>query len=169
MQPTVRAHISTFAGWLNRQPGWRFTATLYLLRWAVVVPLAFLLSPFASSADQFQASGDPWRYLIPFLVVAPVFETLIECSLPYWVLNRWLHVELRSPWRFVFVSAMAMVLLHPLTPAVVVMAFVTGAFLAYVYFHFAPHGFATAFTHTATFHAAINLVGWTMILISSTA
>ena len=58
-----------------------------------------------------------------------------------------------------------MVLLHPLTPVVITFAFVTGSFLAYVYAHFAPQSRFKAFLHTAVFHAAINVVGWTAILI----
>ena len=123
-----------------------------------------VLSPLSTAADSFQADGDPWRYLLPFLVVAPTLETLIECGLPYWVMRRWLKVPTHSPWPFVSVSALVMVVLHPLTPVVIVMAFITGSFLAYVYAHFAPSSHAKAFLHTAVFHAGINLVGWTMLM-----
>ena len=61
-----------------------------------------------------------------------------------------------------------MVVLHPLLPMVIVMASITGAFLAYVYIHFAPMSLGKAFLHTAVFHSAINAVGWTMIFIQST-
>jgi len=166
---TIGTHASSFFRWLDGLPDWQFTATLYLLRWAIILPLAFLLSPITTSADEFQAEGDAWRYLIPFLLVAPTLETLIECSLPYWVINRLLRIKRGTPWPFVFISALLMVLLHPLTPFVMVMAFITGSFLAYVYFHFAVQGHFKAFLHTATFHAAINLVGWMMLLIGSVA
>ena len=164
MQPTSSSRVSSFLAWLDTLSDWRFTGTLYLLRWAVILPLALLLTPLATAADPFRAEGDPWGYLLPFLIVAPTLETLIECSLPYWIMHRWLQVPTHSPWPFVSVSAMVMVLLHPLTPVVVVMAFITGSFLAYVYAHFAPRNHAKAFLHTAVFHAGINGVGWTMLL-----
>jgi hypothetical protein len=96
---------------------------------------------------------------------APTLETLIECTAPYWFMDRVLKLERRSPWPFVIVSALIMVLLHPLTPIVILMAFITGCFLAYVYAHFAPRSQWKAFLHAALFHAAINLVGWTMLLV----
>jgi len=167
MNETTPTRISSFFAWLNALADWQFTATLYLLRWAVILPLAALLSPFASSADMFQAEGSPWRYLIPFLMVAPTLETVIECSLPYLVMYRVLKLPRRSPWPFVVISAALMVLLHPITPMVVVMAFITGAFLGYVYAHFAPQSDLKAFLHTAVFHAAINIVGFTMLLITA--
>lgn len=74
------------------------------------------------------------------------------------------HLTQRT-WPFVVVSAAAMVLLHPLTPVVITFAFITGLFLAYVYEHFAPRSQFKAFFHTATFHAAINLVGWIAIFV----
>jgi hypothetical protein len=169
MNATAPGRLASFGAWLNSLPDWKFTATLFALRWLIILPLAALLSPWTSDADAFRAEGGPWRYLIPFLVVAPTLETLIECTLPYWLLHGWLKLSRRSVWPFVVVSATVMVLLHPLTPMVAVMAFITGAFLAYVYAHFAPQGGVKAFLHTAVFHAAINLVGFTMILISAMA
>lgn len=159
--------FSSFLNWLDRLPDWRFTSTLYLLRWLVIVPISLVLWPFSSSAAAFHGDGDPWEYLLPFLVVAPTLETLIECTLPYWVLNKVLNVRREPHWPFVFVSATAMVVLHPLVPTVIVFAFITGAFLAYVYAHFAPTSHLKAFLHTAVFHAGINLVGWTMIFVQS--
>jgi hypothetical protein len=169
MQYPAPSRKSSFFAWLHSLPDWRFTATLYLLRWAVIVPLALILSPFSTSADAFRAEGNPWLYVIPFLVVAPMLETLIECSLPYWLMYGVMNVERRSPLRFVVVSAVLMVLLHPFTPIVMTMAFITGAFLAYVYYHFAGRSQVVAFLHTAIFHSAINLVGWTALLIQSMA
>lgn len=161
--------LSQFLTWLNILPAWQFTGTLYFLRWLVIVPVALVLSPFTSSDAEFHGSGDPWQYFLPFLVVAPTLETLIECTLPYWVLSNVLNVRREPYWPFVFVSATAMVVLHPLLPTVIVFAFITGAFLAYVYAHFAPQSHFKAFLHTAVFHAGINLVGWTIILVQSLA
>jgi len=165
-EPTP-SRISLYLTWLNGLPEWRFSGTLYLLRWVVVLPMGVLLSPLATSADEFHAKGDPWRYLIPFLVAAPTLETLIECTLPNWLMYGALKMQRQTAWPFVFVSAMVMVILHPLTPAVIVFAFITGSFLAYVYAHFAPQSQFKAFLHTAMFHAAINVVGWFGILIHS--
>jgi hypothetical protein len=162
--PTI---VSRFRVWLDSLPDWQFTGTLYLLRWAVVVPLGWMLSPLVTDADTFHFQGDVWGYLLPFLLLAPTLETLIECSLPHWGMYRLLNVERRSPWRFVFVSAMLMVALHPLHPIVILMAFITGSFLAYVYFHFAAQSGLKAFLHTAMFHSGINLVGWTILRMQS--
>jgi hypothetical protein len=167
MDQPEQSRTSSFFAWLNGLPDWQFTATLYLLRWAIIWPLALVLSPLATSADEFHGEGDPWGYLIPFLVLAPTLETFIECAAPYWVMYRVLKWPRRSPWPFVVVSGTVMVLFHPLTPVVMAFAFVTGSFLAYVYVHFAPQSQIKAFLHTAVFHAAINVVGWTAILIHS--
>lgn len=156
--------ISSFLNWLNGLPDWRFTGTLYLLRWLIVVPLAFALWPFGSQERAFHGTFTPWEYLLPFLVLAPTIETLIECTLPYCILCHLLKVQRRPHWPFVFIAAMMMVVLHPLYLTVVVFAFITGLFLAYVYAHFAPQSQRKAFLHTAVFHSCINLVGWSMIL-----
>jgi hypothetical protein len=168
MHDAKPSRASSFGGWLNALPDWQFTATLYLLRWAVILPLAIILSPFSSPTDEFEAHGSPLSYLIPFLVAAPVIETLIECSVPYLVMHGVLRLPRRSPWPFVLVSAVLMVVLHPITPNVVVFAFVTGGFLAYVYAHFAAQSQLKAILHTAVYHAAINLVGWTMMFMAAT-
>jgi hypothetical protein len=155
---------------LNGLKDWQFTFVLYLLRWAIVLPLGLLLSLFANSGDGFKASSsDPWFYFLPFLVIAPPLETLIECTLPYLLMYKGSGHRPKSPWPFVIVSALIMVVLHSLTPIVITFAFITGAFLAYVYVHFAPQSQVKAFFHTALFHAGINLVGWTTLLIQSGA
>lgn len=161
------SRVSHFLEWLETRPDWQFTGTLYLVRWAIVLPLGWMLSPFITNAGTYQFEGDVWGYLFPFLVVAPTLETLIECSLPHWIMYRVLKVNRRSSWRFVFVSAMLMVVLHPLQPIVILMAFITGSFLAYVYFHFAKESHLRAFLHTAVFHAGINLVGWMLLWMSA--
>jgi hypothetical protein len=165
MAKPATIHAPPFFARINALPDWQFTGTLYLLRWAVLLPLTLALWPFSSRGDAFHGEGDPSGYLIPFLIVAPTLETLIECSLPYWVMHRLLGWNRRTPWPFVVVSAMLMVLLHPLTPIVITFAFVTGSFLAYVYAHFAPQSHVQAFLHTAVFHAGINIIGWTMMFI----
>jgi hypothetical protein len=167
IDPPARSSESSLWNRLNALRDWQFTLVLYLLRWAIILPLGFFLTPLGTSADTFQSTGDPWGYLLPFLVVAPTLETLIECTLPYAAMYRLLKLRRRSPWPFVVVSATAMVLLHPLKPLVIVFAFITGSFLAFVYQHFAPRSHLTAFFHTAIFHAGINIVGWTAIFLQS--
>jgi hypothetical protein len=66
----------------------------------------------------------------------------------------------QSPWPFVIISVLVMVALHPITPLVVVFTAITGAFLAFVYSHFASKSQMNAFLHTTVFHAGINIVGW---------
>jgi len=60
-------------------------------------------------------------------------------------------------------SAFIMVLLHPMLGAILPSS-ITGAFLAYCYPHFAPSGARKVILATSIFHAAINLVGWTILL-----
>ena len=52
------------------------------------------------------------------LVVAPVYETVVECSLPYlalrFLLRRNRGMDWRRPWPFVVSAALVMALLHPL-------------------------------------------------------
>jgi CAAX prenyl protease-like protein len=159
---------SAFFVWLDGLSDQRFTVTLYLLRWVIVLPLGWLLSPLATSADTFKvSSADPWSLLLPFLVVAPVLETLFECTVPYTLMHKLRGRQPQSPWPFVVMAALAMVVLHPLTPIVMTFAFITGAFLAYAYGHFASQSQLKAFLHTAVFHAGINIVGWTGILLQS--
>lgn len=167
MTETAPQRANTFRAWLDALSDWQFTGTMYLLRWVVILPLALVLSPISSPHDTFQAEGTPWHFLIPFLFVAPTLETLIECSMTYWLMYGVLKRPRRSPWPFVIASATLMVLLHPIQPVVVVMAFTTGAFLAYVYDHFAPRSHLKAFLHTAVFHGGINAVGWTMMLFGT--
>lgn len=157
----------SFANWLHSLPDWQFTGVLYLLRWAVIIPLAVLSYPFTTAEAAFQAEGDPFRYLLPFLVVAPVLETLLECALPYWLMYGLFRRTPQSPWPFVVVAALAMVVLHPLVPPVILFAFITGAFLGYVYVHFALLSRWKAFLHTVVFHAGINLIGWLTMLWNS--
>src|SRR6187549_1501475 len=80
---------------------WQFTLVFYLLRWAIVLPLGWLLSPFSAPADRFQLSfPDPWSYLLPFLIVAPTLETLLECTLPYSLMYKLRGRRPQSPWPF---------------------------------------------------------------------
>ncbi len=53
---------------------------------------------------------------------------------------------------------------HPMLAAILP-SFITGAFLAYCYAHFAPRGAWRVIVATGVFHGAINIVGWTMIVM----
>jgi FtsH-binding integral membrane protein len=55
-------------------------------------------------------------------------------------------------------------ILHPVA-ASIPYALVTGAFLGYCYAHFAAKSTSAAVFATAAFHGAINLVGWTMLMV----
>ncbi|MHC4215206.1 MAG: hypothetical protein ACYSWP_17735 [Planctomycetota bacterium] len=99
------------------------------------------------------------------VILGPLLETLIECSLPYFVLsmlNRKKGGLQIRPWLFIFISAMLMVVTHPIQA--VVGTFITGAFLAYCYAHFAFRSFGYAVLYTTGFHAAINYIGWTILV-----
>jgi hypothetical protein len=128
------------------------------------VPLGFLLNPFATPADNIHlTNADLNNFLLTGVLLDPLFETIVECSLVYFVLHTVLGVATHRVRPFVFCSAMTMVLLHPLTPVVFVFAFITGCFLAYVYSHFAPINHIRAIKHTSAFHMGINLVGWLLM------
>jgi len=166
MQQSPTSGWTRFSNWLHALPAWKFSGALYLLRWAVILPLSYILSRTVSVPPEavFQFEGNPWYYLIPFLFVAPLLETLLECSLPHWIMYGLLKLQKKSPWPFVVVSALVMVSAHPLVIPTVVFAFVTGAFLAYVYHRFATESRGKAILHTAVFHAGINIVGWSMLM-----
>ena len=55
-------------------------------------------------------------------------------------------------------------LLHPMMAALLP-SLITGAFLAYCYAHFASRSAGQAVLATTAFHGAINVVGWTMIVL----
>jgi hypothetical protein len=58
-----------------------------------------------------------------------------------------------------------MALVHPMLAAILP-SLITGAMLAYCYAHFAIRGAGQAILATTVFHGAINIVGWTIIVIS---
>ena len=150
---------------VDRLPPWKFTAALYVTRWIIVLPVAFLAGLLFPSKSAGQFHGIT---LLGALIIAPILETLVECLVPYWAMKKFGFIPSnRRPWAFIIVSALLMVLLHAgAWPAAILPSFVTGAFLAYVYGHFAPASVRNAFLHTAVFHAAINLVGCTLIALS---
>lgn len=164
---------------LDRMGAVRFTLTLYVVRWIVLVPVMLLPATVHPQSDTVLTTLERMPSGMLFLalvLLGPAQETLIECTLPY-LLLRWLlptgpnrrhrrsgrpptaHTRQR-PWPFVAASAAAMVLLHPLEPQTIAATAITGSFLAYTYAHFACAGHGLAFLATTCFHAGINLVGF---------
>lgn len=157
--------------WLDARKAWQFLCLLYLTRWVALIPV-IVLGRFVFTGAQRQAALAPEQWsqgsalglFLGLVIVPPLLETLLECSLPYWLMKK-LGIG-HSPgraWKFVFVSACLMMVLHPMLAALLP-AFVTGAFLAYCYAHFAPAGIPKAILATAAFHGGINLVGWTALV-----
>jgi len=81
--------------WLDQRKAWQFVAILYAARWVALAPV-MVLSHLVLTEGQKQASAMPeqWREGSPLglflglVVVPPVLETLLECSLPHWVFSK---------------------------------------------------------------------------------
>jgi hypothetical protein len=147
---------------------WAFTGSLYLARWLIILPVAFAGQWLGAAKGGARFDAPVMTLLFGFLVLAPLFETVLECAAPYWLMRKaGLVAAGRRPWGFVVVSALLMALLHlDAWPAALLPSLVTGGFLAYTYGHFAPQGGGTALGHTAVFHAGINIIGWLLIVFS---
>jgi hypothetical protein len=145
---------------------WAFTGVLYIMRWIVIIPLSFILAQLSTSPQPVEFNGSRLGLFIGFIIISPFFETLIECALPYGVMRMFNIIPHgKRPWTFVCISAGMMALLHFFAwPLAIMPSLATGAFLAYIYGHFAPHSFGYALLHTSVFHAAINIIGWLMIV-----
>jgi len=164
-----------------------FTLTLYVARWLVLLPMMPILSALTPSGPANRALVEKLQsfplggLFLSTVLVAPVLETLIECTLPCLLLQRLAgpprnpparlrrRTMLREPrgqrrpqerpWILVGFSAAIMVLLHPLEVRVIVPTAITGAFLGYTYGHLVARGHVTAFLATTAFHGGINMVG----------
>jgi len=165
--------IERLLDWLDQRNPFQFVGILYIARWVALVPV-LAIEHFALTEAQRAAASVPESLkevplpalFISVVVVAPLVETLLECSLPYLILSRirdYARSRPRRCWGFVVISACVMVVLHPVLGALLP-ALVTGAFLAYCYAHFAATNAWKAIFATAVFHAAINLVGWAMLV-----
>ncbi len=158
--------------WLDHRTAWQFLGILYVLRWVALAPVILLeqliFTQTELSGARINTGGMDLLVLLPLWVVLdPVFETLLECTLPYWVVSRVRNYRLNRPkrcWGYVAIAALAMAVMHPI--AAVLPSLVTGAFLGYCYAHFAATSAWKAILTTAVFHGAINIVGWTLIVIS---
>jgi hypothetical protein len=145
---------------------WIRTGTLWVARWAVILPVNWLFSSLLGEhGTPANLAGDPLIVFLLAVIASPLLETAIECLLPYTVLQR---IQRSSPrTAFVIVSAALMALLHFVSVVAVANAAITGAFIAYVYAAAASRrGQSRAFLHAFTFHAAINLVGWVLYLVN---
>jgi hypothetical protein len=163
-----RSAVTRVLDWLDARGPLQFFALLYIARWVVIVPMAALSHRFLDTSDQervweWLTAKDAAALAFHLLLRSPLIETLIECVLPYLIITRIQKRWVRRPWGFIVASGFVMALMHPMLFALP-FAFVTGVFLAYCYAHFAIHSTWRAFAATAAFHAAINVVGLTMIL-----
>lgn len=161
--------------WLYCRSPWLFVLILYGTRW-VFIGLASLIDHLVFNEAQRSEASVPAEMaeiqmgilFVLMILIAPFFETLVECSLPYLILSRFERtrpIAGRRPWIFIWISASIMVLLHPILAALLP-ALITGLFLAYCYAQFAASSHLRAIFATTLFHGAINLVGWIMILLS---
>jgi hypothetical protein len=151
---------------LDRLSPWAFTGSLYLLRWAVIIPISCISRLFVGTSGNVTANASDLILLFGWVFLSPLLETVLECAIPYWLMRKARGVpDGKRPWRFVAVSAAIMAVLHlGAWPAALLPALVTGGFLAYTYGHFAIRGLRPAMLHTASFHAAINIVGWVLVV-----
>ncbi len=167
--------VTAVLDWVDGRNPWQFVAILYAARWGALAPV-MAFEHFVFSAAQKSAASMPeeWSQASPFgmflalVIISPLFETLVECAGPYWIISRVRDYRLNRPkrcWGFVAVSACVMGVLHPILAAVLP-ALITGAFLAYCYAHFAPTGIGKAILATSVLHGAINVVGWTMLVLA---
>ena len=166
---------NTLLDWLDRRNAWHFVGILYLARWVALAPIMVLIHFVFTEAQKSAASmpeewskGTPLGLFLVLVVIAPLLETVAECTLPYWIISRVRDYRRNRPkrcWGFVAISACMMAALHPML-AGLLPALVTGAFLAYCYAHFASSSIWEAILATAVFHGAINTVGWTMLVMS---
>jgi len=169
--------MTKWLDWLDSKAPWQFVGILYLVRWCFIIPYMIAAKFLFTNAQISKAtlpnlSGvNPVLLFANFVIIAPLLETLLECSLPFFILSLIYRKKGKlsaRPWLFIFISAMLMTLLHPILAALIP-AFVTGLFLAYCYAHFAARNFVAALLYTTAFHGAINIIGWSMIMLGGGA
>lgn len=169
--------MTKWLDWLDSKSEWQFVGIIYIVRWCLLVPY-MIASKFLFTDPQISEASlsklqemNPIMLFAGIVIISPLLETLLECSLPFFIISV-IHRkkgELPArPWLFIIISALLMVLLHPMLAAILP-SLITGLFLAYCYAHFANRNFGSALLHTTAFHAAINIVGWSMIVFAGTA
>ncbi len=161
--------------WLDQRTALQFCGILYVARWIFLAPVIALDNIVFTDAQEVAASipdaagkMNSVFLLFLFVIISPLFETLVECSLPYLIISRIRNYRQNRPkrcWGFIAISACVMALFHPMLAATLP-SLITGAFLAYCYAHFAEKGVGQAILATIGFHGAINIVGWTMVIMS---
>lgn len=156
---TVQQRLGKYAS--RPRMDWVFTGGLWVLRWCVILPINWL-QPHESGGSEISLRGNFVGAFFLLVLIAPLLETLIECSLPYWILSRFSDPV--WPPVFIIVSASIMAVLHLVSPIAVYNALVTGAFIAGVFALAARRGQGNGFVHAVVFHGGINLVGWILLL-----
>ena len=171
----MRLRLSEWLDWLDSRTSWQFVSLLYVVRWLLLAPY-MIAARFLFTEGQLSAASasklseiNPSLLFANIVILGPLLETLVECLLPFCILS-FIHRKKGKlptrPWLFFIISAILMVLSHPMLAAIIP-SFITGVFLAYCYAHFAFRGFGYAIIYTTGFHGAINIVGWTMIVFGS--
>lgn len=124
----------------------------------ILLPVWFWFPDWLTMPSTEESPPTGATLLITLLVIAPVVETLLECTGLWWLLRA---VVRRPPHRglFMLMSAAVMVALHPPLGFHWVPTFITGLFLAFAYTHFVHRSHGAAIAATSAFHAAINVVG----------
>ncbi len=152
---------------LEKQPWPQFLGILYLVRWLFLGVILLPVWCFAPdwltmpSTEEFPPTGA--TLVLTLLVLAPVVETLLECTGLWWLLRAVVrHPPHRVP--FMLLSAAVMVVLHPPFGLHWVPTFITGLFLAFTYSHFVRRSHGAAIAATIAFHAAINVVGVVVLM-----
>lgn len=169
--------MTKWLDWLDSKSGWKFVGIIYIVRWCLIVPYMIASKFLFTDAQISEASMsklqemNPITLFLGIVIISPLLETLLECSLPFFIISV-IHRNKGKlparPWLFIIISAMLMVLLHPMLAAILP-SLITGLFLAYCYAHFANRNFGSALLYTTAFHAAINIVGWSMIVFAGSA
>ena len=146
---------------------WARTGVLWAVRWVVILPFNWLMSKLnGDGGTAANVSGDLLVLFLILIVGPPLVETVVECVLPYTILRK---LRGSAPGvLFIITSAALMSLLHLISLIAILDSAITGAFIAFVYAAAARRGQKIAFVHAFSFHSAINLIGWLMLLGAST-
>lgn len=153
---------------MRRQTPLRVLAWLFLIRQFLMLPVLLALhtaeiGPALSQGVMAERLQSP-VFLLYILVVAPIGETAMQCSLLHLLMR---NAVLRQRLRFIVLSALLMVLIHP-WGWVSALPFITGAVLAACYVLFVERRSAAfAFAMTATLHASFNLLGLPLLMWSA--
>jgi hypothetical protein len=166
--------LSRYLDWVDNKTRWQFLAIQYTVRWIILLPIILFDSLFPAAAEkasiplQAYNTNPVWLFAL-LVIISPLLETLIECSLPYAVISFFKRKEGKLPrraWSFIITSAFVMVILHlSYGPAVLLPSLITGIFLAYTYSHFAADSLRYAFGAAVIFHSSINIVGFIIIIL----